>query len=185
MGQQEMKTSVTTRTCPVTIVLLAMALSGGAREQAGTDAAAQRAPVQGATVRQAIVQRTPLRTLPTYRLEGFMDQALGDLGGKRINDLIEASNVVKAVVLRNNTSMPDDGHLAGIFGVLHDNPQIRPLWEKDERTGALRRSGKFDSSRAFFAVLFVTAGEEFVGFLVNRDAVRIVTKDGDGYVSRK
>ena len=159
----------------VAIGLLAMAFAG----------CADKDVTRNATAHRAVVQRSPLRTLPTYRLDGLMEQSDGDLGGKRVNDLIEASSVVKAVVLRNSTSMPDDGHLWVIFKALDENPRIRPLWEKDERSGSLRRSDKFDSSRAFFAVLFVTEQEEFVGFLVNRDAVRIVTKDGDGYVPRK
>ena len=146
---------------------------------------AQQDPIQQAPLELAIVRRNPLRSLPICRLEGFMDQDIGDLGGKRIRDLIDESIVIKAVVLRNNTSMPAGGHLSSIFRVLDENPRILPLWEKDDRTGALRRVDKFDSSRAFFAALLETAKGEFVGFLLDRDAIRIVTKDGDGYVSRK
>jgi len=125
----------------------------------------------------------PFRTLPTYRLNGFMDVAGGDLGDKRINDVIRESDVVRAVVLRNDTSATDDLHLGVIARVLRQNPDIRSLWGKEG--GALQRLDKFDMSSVFFSALLLTTDEEFVGFHVNREAVRIVASNGDGYVPRE
>lgn len=119
-------------------------------------------------------------------LDGLMGNTYGDIGGKRLTDVIEVENIVKAVVLQNNTSMPSQGHIGHIlFRMFHENPKIQSLWEKDEGTGVLRRLDNFDTANVFFAVLFMTAEEEYVGFLANHDAVRVVSKDGDGYVSWK
>ena len=155
------------RTFLATIALLAISLFGIAAEKGKAQA--------------------PFRRLPTYGLKGFMHQAIwsGNLEGKRINDLIKTADVVKAVVLQNETSAPDSLHLATIGRLLLQNPEIRSLWRKDAKTGAFQRSDKFDASRTFFSTLLVTADGNFVGFHVNREAIRVVARNGDGYVPRE
>jgi len=125
----------------------------------------------------------PMANGPVVDLDGFGGISSGDLGGKTVRALIREEEIARIVVLRNGTSAPSVLHLGSIGRILRDNPEIHSLWTVNER-GARQRSPGFKGS-VFFSALLVSKKNEYIGFhLCRDDEVRVVTKDGDGVISR-
>jgi len=123
-----------------------------------------------------------MANVPVVDLGGFEGIPSGDLGGKTLRALIREEEIGRIVVLRNGTSAPSRLHLYRIGRILRDNPEIHSLWTVNER-GARQRSPAFKGS-VYFSALLVSKENEYIGFHLTRDEVRVVTKDGDGVISR-
>ena len=125
----------------------------------------------------------PMANVPVVDLDGFGGIPSGDLGGKTVRALIREEEIGRIVVLRNGTSAPSELHLGRIGRILRDNPEIHSLWTVNER-GSRQRSPAFKGS-VYFSALLVSKKNEYIGFHLTRDdEVRVVTKDGDGVISR-
>jgi hypothetical protein len=117
--------------------------------------------------------------LPLLRLD-----RMGDLGGKRLDDIVGRHNVSRVIVFVNATSAPEQMHIAAIDRIVNRNPVIRSFYYIDPNTGNRTRSHKSEV-QAFFTALLLTRDGDCVGFDLSREKARVFNNEGDGWLTLK
>jgi len=116
--------------------------------------------------------------LPRIELTSFSR----DIGGKYVGEVIRKEDVIEAIVLNNQTSAPIELHIAAISNILEKDPKINSFYEFEPKTKARKYLDVFKNG--FFTVIFRTRNNEYIGFELNREKVRIFTAKGDGWFDR-
>ena len=106
----------------------------------------------------------------------------GDIGNRRISDLVKLEDVNNVIILNNGTSAPSEMHLHTIESIIRKNPEIQSFYSIDPDNGYRTRSYESEI-QGFFTVLLQTESD-CIGFDLGRDKIRIFNGIGDGWVER-
>ncbi len=112
-------------------------------------------------------------------LFGFRRESLGD---QFLADIILEEDVVRAIVVANTTSAPNQIHLAKLSQLIKTNPKMSSLWSTDENTGEQTRNTQHDYIIPFFMVVLEDKTGGVVGILFARNVVKVATRNGQGII---
>ena len=107
----------------------------------------------------------------------------GDLGGKYINEIVAEGDVTRIIILKNNTSAPNQLHISGISRILRANPKIESFYFIDTKSGHRTRSYESEV-HGFFSALLVTKSGDYIGFELSKNKARVFNQEGDGLIAR-
>ncbi len=134
----------------------------------------------------------PLHDADIRDLKGFWgNQPLitvgGDLGGKKLNDVLAGEAVTRVVVLLNDTDAQDGIHLTQVARLIESNPAIEPFWTTDKATGFSKKADpSLDRLRPYFAVLLEGKNGRLTGLLFHsnqKDLIfKVFTEKGVGII---
>ncbi len=105
-----------------------------------------------------------------------------DVAAKCVSEIVRQEDIVEAIVLNNQTSAPNELHIAAIRDILKKNPEINSFYEFEPKTKARKYLDVFKNG--FFKVIFRTRNNEYIGFELNREKARIYTAKGGGWFDR-
>jgi hypothetical protein len=137
-------------------------------------------------VAHSVKTERPFRDAEKHDLQGFLGISMGDIAGKKLNDVVADETTVRVIVLANNTSAPNHIHLVYVARLLELNPTIEPMWTKDKTSGERKWDTSCDERLPYFAVLLESKNRRFTGLLFfgadKGKTVKVVSEAGVGVV---
>ena len=117
----------------------------------------------------------PLSDITTIRLAGFNGWFTKPLSNKEIQSIIKYEDIDQIIVVKNNTSAPDQLHLCGIKDAINQNVELRPPTDDDNQ----------NKTKAMFSAILVTKDKTYVGIDWFGEFARITTEDGAAMTIKK
>ena len=147
--------------------------------------------VELVTVARPGETKQPFQDAQKHNLKNFIGIARGDLGGKKLKDIVTEETTIRVIVLANRTSAPNSVHLAHVARLIESNPTIESLWTKNKTSGLRKRDSSYANLITFFAVLLEGKNGRFTGLLfypTDKDdkerIVKVASEAGEGIVRR-
>jgi hypothetical protein len=121
-----------------------------------------------------------------HDLKGFSGISMGDIGGKKLKDIVTDETTNRVIVLANHTSAPNNVHLGRIARLMELNPMIESIGTKDKVSGERKWDISYDNIIPYFAVLLGDKNGHFVGLLFldhdKTEMLKVVSETGVGVV---
>ena len=137
-------------------------------------------------VRKAAATKETFHDVEKHDLSGFWGMSMGDIGGKKLNDILAGSAITRAIVLANHTNAPNSVHLFRVARLIESNPTIESIWMKDKTSGQKKWDSSYDNLTPFFAVLLEDKNNRITGLLFfirdKEEMVKVVSEAGVGVV---
>jgi len=134
--------------------------------------------------------RQPFQDAEKHDLKGFgIGFVRGDLGGKKLKEIVTEETTTRVIVLANNTSAPNGIHLGRVARLIESNPTIKTMWTKDKTSGERKWDTSYNNLTPFFAVLLEGKNGRITGLLFfgghkgdKKEMVKVVSEVGVGVV---